>query len=198
MKVFIAIPCMESVPVDFVKSLMKLKTPDDTTINWSVGSLIYSSRDTLSGQAIMEGSDYVLWLDSDMVFDSYLLRKLMLDDVDFVSGLYFRRKAPYHPVIYKSIGEKTEEFLDYPSGLFEIDACGFGGVLMKTAMLKDIIDKEHSAFAPLPGYGEDISFCIRAKRNGYKLWCDSRVKMGHIAKTLANEETYKAYNKLKG
>lgn len=195
MKVFVAIPCMESVPVDFVKSLMKLKTPDDTSINWSVGSLIYASRDTLAGQAVMEGSDYVLWLDSDMVFDSNLLRKLMIDDVDFVCCLFFRRKAPYHPVIYKSIGEKSEEYLDYPDGMFEIEACGFGGVLMKTSMLKDIIDKEHNAFAPITGYGEDISFCIRAKRNGYTLWCDSRVKMGHIMKGIADEKLFKLNRK---
>lgn len=200
---------MEDIPVDFARSLINLRKIGNTTINWSVGSLIYASRDHLASQAIMENSDYVLWLDSDMVFSSDLLVDLMKDiesGKDFVSGLYFRRKAPYSPVLYKTIrmgfvGESvSEEYLDYPENeMFEIDACGFGGVLMKTEMLKAVIDHDHNCFAPIIGYGEDISFCIRAKKLGYKLWCDSRVKMGHIAKTLANEETFKAYNtKMKG
>lgn len=207
MKITIAIPCMEDIPVDFARSLMNLKKIGNTVVNWSVGSLIYASRDHLAQQAIAEKSDYVLWLDSDMVFNSDLLIDLMKDideGKDFVSGLYFRRKAPYSPVLYETIrmgfpGEGvSKEFLEYPENqLFEIDACGFGGVLMKTKMLEDVIEAERNCFAPIIGYGEDISFCIRAKKLGYKLWCDSRVKMGHIAKTLANEETYKAYNKMK-
>lgn len=195
---------MENLPVDFVISLEKMRRIGDTTINYSVGSLVYASRDHLASQAIMTGSDYILWLDSDMVFDSSILVDLMRvieTGKDFVSGLYFRRKAPYTPVMYKTIrmgivpeDNISEEYEDYPENqVFEIDACGFGGVLMKTSMMKDIIDKEHQAFAPITGYGEDISYCIRAKKHGYKLWCDSRVKMGHIAKLLATEETYKVY-----
>lgn len=206
MKIFVAIPCMETLPVDFVISLERLKRIGNTTINYSVGSLVYASRDHLASQAIQENADYILWLDSDMVFDSTFLidaMKHMDEGKDFVSGLYFRRKAPFTPVLYKTIrmgmfpGEGISvEYDDYPeNSVFEIDACGFGGVLMKVDMLKDIIDKEHHAFAPILGYGEDISFCIRAKKNGYKLWCDSSLKMGHIAKLVADESTFKAFRK---
>lgn len=205
MKIFIAIPCMEDLPVDFVKSLTRLQTLGQTTINYSVGSLVYASRQFLAETAVKEGADYILWLDSDMTFDSDLLIDLMKDvqeGRDFVSGLYFRRKPPYTPVLYKKIRMGmfanegiTIEYDDYPENeIFEIDACGFGGVLMRTEMVKAIIEKEGHTFSPLLGYGEDISFCIRAKRLGYQLWCDSRIKMGHIAKTVANEETFKAYN----
>jgi GT2 family glycosyltransferase len=197
MNIFVAIPSMETVPVDFVISLDKLKRIGNTSINFSVGSLVYASRDYLSTLAIMTQSDYILWLDSDMVFGRSLLVDLLasIDGKDFVSGLYFRRKPPYNPVLYKTVGEKSEEYLDYPDGLFEIDACGFGAVLMKTEMMKDIIEKEHHAFAPILGYGEDISFCIRAKRCGYQLWCDSRVKLGHITTQIANEALFIANRK---
>jgi len=193
MKVFIAIPSMDTVSVDFVISLERLKRIESTSVNFAVGSLVYVARDNLASQAIMTGSDYILWLDSDMVFSPYLLLKLMQEiesGKDFVSGLYFRHSTPYAPVLYKSV-ESGEGFDDYPEEPFEIDGSGFGGVLMKVSMLKDIIDQEHAAFAPLPGYGEDLSFCIRAKRCGYRLWCDPRIKLGHVSKTIVTEDTYK-------
>lgn len=204
MKIFIAIPCMEDLPVDFVRSLTRLQHIGQTSINYSVGSLVYASRQYLTECAVAEEADFILWLDSDMVFNSDLLIDLMKDiesGKDFVSGLYFKRKPPYSPVLYKKIrigmtSEETqiEDYDDYPEGeMFEIDACGFGAVLMKTEIAKAIIAKEGHTFSPILGYGEDISFCIRAKKLGYKLWCDPRIELGHIAKTVATKETFKAW-----
>lgn len=205
MKVFIAIPAMESIPVDFANSLAQLKLMGETTINYSVGSLVYDSRNKLAQDAIDQNADYVLWLDSDMVFDPTLLERLMEDiqDKDFVSALYYLRKPPFKPVIYKTIRlgifaneGVTVGYDDYPEDeLFEIDGCGFGAVLLRTEMMKEILKRERFLFSPILGYGEDISFCIRAKRAGYQMWCDSKLKIGHVAKMIVTEKTFKAYNK---
>ena len=204
MKIFIAIPCMEDLPIDFVTSLTKMRMIGNYTINYSVGSLVYASRQYLAETAVAEGADYILWLDSDMVFSTDFLVDMMntiKEGKDFVSALYFKRKPPFSPVLYKTIRMGitpedgiSEEYLDYPENqVFEIDACGFGGVLMKIQVVKDIIAREGHTFSPILGYGEDVSFCIRAKRAGYTLWCDSRIKMGHIMKTQATEEIYKRW-----
>ena len=205
MKVFVAIPCMEDMPVDFVMSLTNMKMVGETSINYSVSSLVYDSRNRLAQMAIDSGSDYVLWLDSDMVFDPSLLERLMVDieDKDFVSALYFMRKPPFKPLIFKTIRPSlianegvTVLYEDYPvDSTFEIDGCGFGAVLMRTQVLRDVQAKDRFLFSPLLGYGEDVSFCIRVKRAGYQMWCDSKLLIGHIGKMVTTDNTFKMYNK---
>ena len=202
MKIYIAIPCLEEMPVDFVKSLVGLEKVGQTSINFSVGSLVYASRDYLAQCAIAEKSDYIVWLDSDMTFQTDLLIDLIADveGRDFVTAVCFRRKPPFSPVIYKKIrigleGEsETEEFEEYPQDeMFEIDACGMAAAIMSTEMAAAIIAENKQLFAPIPGYGEDISFCIRAKKAGYKLWADPALNVGHITKTIADRSAWKAW-----
>lgn len=200
MKIIIAVPCMDSLDVDFVRSLYALERRGETSLALNPGSLVYASRDTLAEVAVLEKSDYVLWLDSDMVFPADTLIDLLATGKDFVTGLCFRRRAPFNPSIYKRIRmglpdeSVVEAYDDYPSdSLFEIDACGFACVLVKTEMLKAVLQENRTAFQPLPGYGEDISFCIRAKKLGYKLFCDSRVKIGHVGRVVVSEESYRHY-----
>jgi len=166
-------------------------------------SLVYDSREKLTMAALESGADYLLWLDSDMVFEHDLLTRMLesIKGKDFVCGLYFKRRKPYNACLYKTIrlGLKpdesiTEEYDNYPKdSVFEIDACGFGGVLMSAKLAKDVVEHFHTAFIPIPGYGEDISFCIRAKKMGYKLYCDSSIKLGHVCKSVISEDTFAQY-----
>jgi len=198
-KIFIAIPSTDYIDVDFARSLTSLETVGECHVEFIAGSLIYANRDKLSDMAVNGEYDYMLWLDSDMIFAPDILKRLIADDKDIVSALAFMRRPPYDPVIYKTLkiglpGEaQVELYNDYPKdSVFEIDACGFGGVLVKTSVIRDVIEKNRTAFIPIPGYGEDISFCIRARREGYKIFCDSAVKMGHVARTVVTENTYRA------
>lgn len=89
------------------------------------------------------------------------------------------------------------EYDDYPeNSLFEVDAVGFGCVMMKVQVLKDVMEKENSWFNPYPGFGEDLSFCIRAKKSGYRIWCDSSIKVGHLSLTVVDENTFKEQKRL--
>lgn len=199
-KIFVAVPCLDTLETEFVKSLTAMNPVGECALNFSAGSLVFVSRDKLLSDAIMCESDYILWLDSDMVFSSDLLEKLYMDmqtGKDMMCALFFKRRPPYDSCIYKTIrmglpGESvTEDYNDYPrDDVFEIDACGFGAVMMRTAMAKAIVDEFKTGFIPLPGYGEDISFCIRAKQLGYKIYCDSRIKVGHITRTVVDEATF--------
>ena len=89
-----------------------------------------------------------------------------------------------------------EEFDDYPEGeLFEVDGAGMAAMLIRATVLKEIFETQKALFAPIPGYGEDVSFCLRARKAGFTIWCDSRVKVGHIATTIVTDETFKAWKK---
>ena len=76
MKTLIAIPCMDTIPVGFMQSILYLNKPEGTSVCFRPNSLIYDSRNILSLTAIQEGYDRVLWVDSDMMFPLLPLRML--------------------------------------------------------------------------------------------------------------------------
>ena len=202
-KTLIAIPCMDTVQTDFMMSLVNIERVGRTYCAVTKSSLIYNARNNLARQAIEGEFDYVLWLDSDVQFEPDLLKRLMAhveNGLEYVSGLYFKRRYPTEPVIYQEIRqtkndrELTTEALiyeDYPKDqLFEVDASGFGAVLMKVDLLKAVWDKYGLPFSPALGLGEDISFCWRAKQLGKKMYCDSSIKLKHIGLIAFDESTY--------
>lgn len=204
MKTMIAVPCMSQLSSDFARSLALLKKGEDCDVQFAVDSLIYVGRNCLSTLALKNEAEYVLWLDSDMIFEPDLLERLQKDietGKDIVTALYFNRRYPYSPVIYKKAGFDgkvpiCEEYYDYPrEELFTVEACGFGAVLMKTKVLCDIEKKYDNWFAPFIGFGEDLSFCIRARECGYEIWCDPTIKPGHIGSITVTENFYDTFNK---
>lgn len=203
MKVLIAIPCMDTLDTMFVHSLLDLHKPCETQISFSSSSLVYDSRNKLALEAVETNADYVMWLDSDMVFKPDILERMLksIEGKDFVTGLAFARRMPFTPCIYKKIRMgfgnefESEQYLDYPTdSLFEIDACGFACCLVRTSVFADLIESgDARIFSPMNPFGEDISACIRMKKKGYKLWCDSSIKIGHVARTVVSEQSYQQY-----
>lgn len=209
MKTLIAIPCMDMVPVAFATSLINLRKANDTAYAIHANSLIYDSRNSFTANAIEKGYDRILWLDSDMVFEPDLLERLGADmdeypDVDMVCGLCFKRRIPTGPVIYSElIYERTEDklnvkavpMLNYPHDLlFRVKACGFGAVLCKTELLKNVWDKYGPPFDPMTQIGEDLACCWRIDQMGGKIYCDSRVKVGHVGQFVFDEGVYMRQN----
>ena len=190
MKTLVAIPCMDTVPVGFMRSVISLKMCGEVQFTFAQGSLIYDARNKLANIAIDGGFDRMLWLDSDMEFGPDTFRYLNEDldqGLDFVTGLYFTRKVPIKPVAYSAVYADSngvphaDEIREWPNDrLFEIKACGFGMVLCTVDLMKRIRDKYHLPFSPAYGFGEDLSFCLRANQLGAKMYCDPRMPIGHI------------------
>ena len=204
MKYLIAIPCMDAVQTIFMSSLLNMRKPNDGCFVTCRSSLVYDSRNILAATAIDGGYDRVLWLDSDMSFEPDLMERLIADmdtGLEFVSGLYITRKEPIKPCVYSELRMRydgqTEIVYCEPwpeNSVFEIAGCGFGCVMTDVALLNRVFEKYKHVFTPIPGWGEDISFCIRARECGAKLWCDSRIQLGHIGQAIFNTDTYKLIN----
>lgn len=207
-KILIAVPCMDMVSARFAQSLATLRKVGQCTVSFLIGSLVYDSRNKLAGLAMQMEADYIMWFDSDMVFQPDTLERMMdvMDknpDIDILSGLYVRRGAPFTPVIFSKLevnehGElEWDDVVNIPDEPFEVAGCGFGGVLMKTDCLYEIASKENGGmwFTPIAGAGEDCAFCIRARESGYKIWCDPRIELGHMAYAPVTREFYDAVKK---
>lgn len=206
MKIVIAVPCMDQVPAQFAQCLATLQKVDQCVVAFQIGSLIYAARNDLAGIAIQQEADYILWLDSDMVFGSDILIRMLKDlqsgAGDIITGLYFRRVAPFTPVIYDKM-EQTEqgtiytEFNEIPDELFEVGGCGFGCVLMPTSICMDMLAKYDTCFNPIGGTGEDLAFCIRAKELGYKIVCDPSIYLGHVGHHVITRNFWENYKMIK-
>lgn len=202
MKILIAVPCMDQVPAQFCQSLAMLKKVGECAVSFQVGSLIYTSRDALAKRAISMDASYVLWLDSDMVFEPDLLIRMVdrAAENTIITGLYFRRSAPFTPVLFDKLemtdkGCEWTEFKELPAEPFEVGGCGFGCVLSPVDAFMAVTLNFREMFNPMKGVGEDLAFCWRARQSGYKIICDPSIECGHVGHTVINREFFEAYRR---
>lgn len=203
MKTLIAVPCMDMVHTPFVCALLSQPPLEgETEIRFGANSLIYDTRNQLADYAVRRGFDRILWLDSDVTFApdfSHRLAAHLDAGLEFVTGLYMTRKTPVKPTIFDVLTADPPAvhcYEDYPAdALFEIAACGFGGVIMTTDLVRRVIEAYGMPFSPVLGVGEDLSFCLRAKAVGAKLYCDSSIKMGHVGFREYTEASFREAEK---
>lgn len=194
MRTLIAIPCGDSCPTDFLRALLGLEIVGEAQYTFAQGSLIYDARNRLAEIAMDGKFDLVLWLDSDMVFPPDTMRILSahLDaGTDMVSAIYVTRKDPIEPVAYSDIGMRQEAGEKWPTPYrvpinpipaepFEVAGCGFGVVMMSVELLRQVHQQFGLPFSPAAGFGEDLSFCLRARETGATILCDPTLPIGHV------------------
>lgn len=202
MKTIIAIPCRDIGMTEFWKDFISMRRVGDCRFGTVKGTLLHDTRNSFAGEAIRNGFDRVLWLDDDMRFTPDLMERMM-EDMDegreYVAALAFKRVYPTEPVIYSALNEMDdmpgficpEIMRDYPKdSVFEIAASGFGCVMTSVDLLKRVWDEYGPPFGYHANLGEDLSFCWRVNQLGVKMYCDSRIKVGHMGTVVFDEKLY--------
>jgi len=188
-RLLIAVPCMDYVHADFLKSLVGLQGHlQREGINHQVeivaGTLIYFARDKLACKAINEGFTHILFLDSDMVFDENIVETLTFCGKDFVCGAFQARRYPYGKCVYSSL-EPLKKVENWGLEPFRVKGCGMACTMIGAEVLAEVQRKYGSCFSPeiINGvkFGEDLAFCHRANRIGAEIWCEPTARIGHIA-----------------
>ena len=188
MKLLIGVPATDYMHVEFVKSLsgliLRLKEDGvDFTLFINPGSMIHVARDKIAAKAINEEYSHVLWLDSDMVFTPELLYDLQFCGKPFVTGICASRRPPYVSCIFSQLEDLNhlKRVEQLPSQPIEIQGCGFACVLIETQILREVMRANHgTCFLPMSDYGEDLAFCLRARKLGHRVWADPSVRVGHM------------------
>jgi len=183
--VLIAIPTARYIEPETFKSIYDLTVPDNVEINFRyyTGYQIDHIRNNIAKSA--KHYDYLFAVDSDMTFSSDTLTRLLAHDVDLVSGVYVKKRLdPVEYELYRKDEQgKLHCFTPDSQELFEVDACGFGCVLIKTSVF-DRIDIPYFYntsydLETLP-ISEDLYFCKKLRYAGIKMWADPLVACGHI------------------
>jgi len=158
-------------------------------------SLVYAAREQAAKYLLESGCDSLLFIDSDMVVPMDLVPRLIEADKDIVSGLAFKRVPGYEPCIFKKCDrEGTQFWFDYPKGLIEIQGVGMACTLIK----RKVFEKTPKPwFFPETDLGEDLAFCVRAKEQGFKIYCDTNLVCGHCTTEIITEAHYLKWRETK-
>lgn len=206
MNIFIAVPCMDQVPAQFAQSLSTLKKVGDCTIAFQCGSLVYTSRNNLAMEAIKRNADFMMWFDSDMMFAPSTMEKLVSGYMKqphntIMTGMYFRRTPPFTPTLFKTLEideeTKTSSWTDIdaiPNEPFEVAGCGFGCVFAPIQAFSDVLMDHGRLFSPIGEVGEDLSFCWRARKSGWRIVCDPSIELGHVGHHIITREFFEEYH----
>jgi len=193
-RVAICVPCRDTVMAGFAFDLAKLCAYEGfrgelagLSIYQMPGTMIFDQRNKLAQQAIDEGADWILWIDSDMRFPKDTLQILLSRELPIVGVNATTRMHPVKPTSLNL--EFNEEGLKKlvkvnskgKEGLEQVMGCGFGLVLTH----KDVYDKMPTPWfafmeSGVGGWiGEDIHFCAKASDYGFPTFIDHELSM-HI------------------
>lgn len=185
MKTLIAIPTSRDIEIQCAASIIGMEREGRIGVFCPQSYSIDASRNLIVEHALEIGYDYIMWIDSDMILPKDTLVKLMAHDKDIVSGVY-RHKLLFgeHVVAKRFVPDKKDTYADLTikeiqatNELIEIDGVGFGCVLTKVDIFRHI---KKPWFSYTPNMGEDIYFCRKAQKAGYKVWLDTSIICDHI------------------
>ena len=189
-KLSIIVPTRETVHTHFAFCLSQLyKTTSeviDTYLFFDSSTILLNQREKLIEESKNINSDYVLWLDSDMVFPSTTALRLLEHEKDIVGCNYLKRTNPIKPVAYKSVGD-WDSFLPLKveEELVEVEGVGMGCLLMKTEIFNHI-PKPYFEFTynqqSNDWLGEDFNILKKLREVGYKVYIDTllSVEIKHL------------------
>lgn len=142
-------------------------------------SLLQVSRFLGVETALANGADKILFIDSDQTFSHDALERLLATGKDIVGAASLTRVEPIQYTC-KDIDGNRIDFRD-KTGLVEVHTNGFPLTLID-AKVFDKIAKPYFSVTYNDGNwtGEDESFCHHARKEGYKIWIDADVKVGHL------------------
>lgn len=161
-------------------------------------SLVQRGRNSLIAKlASNPAITHFMFIDADIEFQPESIFKMLMEDVDIISGAYPKKCLP----IAYNINLEPETMIRGP--IYTVDTAATGFLMYKRKVWQDLVNKhpewkyvddiglgkeyEQFLYSVFDCYiddkghylSEDWAFCRRAKELGYQIWCDSRVLLNH-------------------
>ena len=186
-RVAIAVPSGDMVHADFAMAYAQLCMASaglPLQLITVKSSIVAQARNNGVEIARGFGADYIFFLDSDMLFPSTALFRLLLHRKDIVGATYTKRVAPF-----EILGTKLAEQPAVLSGdLLEMQRIPTGCLLIKMDVFEKLSKPYFRFDVDAQGsiVGEDYVFCDRAREAGFRIWCDAVMsrEIGHIGQSV--------------
>lgn len=191
MKTLIAIPTSRDIEIQCAASIIGMERKGRIGVFCPQSYSIGDSRNLIVEHALEIGYDYIMWVDSDMILPKETILKLMSHNKDIAAGVYSYKLLNNTNAVAKRFVKDAEDTYEditlkeirESERLIEIDAVGFGCVLTKVDIFRNI---PKPWFVYSPEMGEDVYFCRKAQESGYKVYLDTSIKCGHIGQINYN------------
>lgn len=168
-------------------------------------NIYYVMNDVLKGsfnkgeyQKIFDGEyyDYIVWIDSDIVWQPHQIKELIETEGDIVTGIYVMTGNRNYFVCIEKIDVndyikdgrcKYLHRSEITNSIKEVDMGAMGfmkvekGVFEKISypwFYQDGLDIEYGLISP------DIIFFNKAKEHGFKVWVNENIIVGHEKKII--------------
>jgi hypothetical protein len=138
--------------------------------------------------------DFIMWIDSDILFSPAQFQRLIGYNVEIVSGIYLMEGGEALATVEKWDEEHfrahgcfqfmTLDDVKGKEGLIDVAYTGMGFMLVKKGVFEKL---EYSWFKPLEKQigdmvditMEDVAFCLRIREKGIHVLIDPMVRVGH-------------------
>lgn len=138
----LGIPYNRDMTMYYFKSLYTVNLPPKNDMIFDGGSRpLDTSRNTIVTQALQNKFEYLMWVDTDIVFpDDMIINKLLQKKEKIVSALYFMRANP-EIVVGSALGGRMlkNDDPEIKSGqLIDMDHVGMGACLTHMSIYREI------------------------------------------------------------
>ena len=135
----------------------------------SMGCYIHYNRESIINMAFEMECSHVLFIDTDVMFQYDAITRLMSHNLSIVGGRYNKKVFPAVSTVPGITELSSVPFV--PTGFLLIDM--------------EVFKKIGKPYFSLDGAeSEDVYFCNKAISNGYEVYCDPTIEIGHLGTAM--------------
>jgi hypothetical protein len=155
------------------------------------------ARDSIVHKFLATDGELLVFIDTDIYFERPQFELLLSHNVDVVGGLYMSRTFNNGRFLVRPVDVLRDETMQ------QCEAVATGFMAVRRSALEKIAaafpdmwyetdqgEKVHEYFpsgtqlVPHNWMSDDFSFCWLARKAGCEVWCDTRIKLGHIGNMI--------------
>lgn len=157
------------------------------------------ARNRLASEALADGFEELMWIDSDIAFEPSSVQRLRAHGVPVICGLYPKKVEKEWSCCF--LPDQASITMGEGGGLVEILYAAAGFLLVRRGVFLEVQRREHLPachrrggsptvpfFLPMvvttggvhSYLGEDFAFCERVRRCGVRILADTTIRLQHI------------------
>ncbi len=172
---------LTAVSLMFATNLLRT-SGHEMAVSVRSGPYTHWNREHLIEDAINAECEHLMFVDTDVVFPTDGILRLLDRDKDIIGAPYnLKQTEPVSTIKLWNddrTGFRAIENETFPEDPFQLAAVPTGFMLIRLAALKAM---EPPYFPCEFGVrGEDVAFCLNAQEAGLEVWCDPTIAVTHI------------------